>query len=130
MLVRHDHEHEPEIWRDGVTTRMYASAASGAHQVVAFEQWCSPGNGAPSHLHAVEEILRITSGSATVWVGDDQEDLTTGASIIIPAGVIHGFRNTGSDTLQVLAILAEPVFEARYVEGERDVRRWGDAGNG
>jgi mannose-6-phosphate isomerase-like protein (cupin superfamily) len=105
---------------------MYAAASSGAHQLVAFEQWCSPGNGAPSHLHAVEEILRIISGSATVWVGDDRAELTAGATIMIPAGAVHGFRNSGPDTLQILAILAEPVFEAHYVEGKRDVRRWGE----
>jgi mannose-6-phosphate isomerase-like protein (cupin superfamily) len=125
MLVRHDRDDAVEVWRDGVNTRMYASATSGAHQLVVFEQWCTAGNGAPSHLHAVEEVLRIIRGTADVWVDDDHETLAAGATIVIPAGAVHGFRNMGADSLQVLAILAEPVFEAHYVEGSRDVRRWG-----
>ena len=47
-----------EEWRAGVTTRMRASAANNATQLCLFEQWCDPGHGAPTHLHAVEEILR------------------------------------------------------------------------
>lgn len=124
MRVRVDAECEIEVWREGVETRMYASAAIGAHQLAVFEQWCAPGHGAPSHVHAVEELLRIVAGEAEVWVGDDREQVAAGASVLIPAGVAHGFRNTGDGALQVLAILAEPVFEARYLDPERDVRRW------
>ncbi len=124
MIVRADGECEVEVWREGVETRMYASAATGARQLTVFEQWCAPGHGAPSHVHAVEELLRVVAGEAEVWVGDDHHRVVAGASVLIPAGVVHGFRNTGTGTLQVLAILAEPVFEARYIDPERDVRRW------
>ena len=124
MHVRRDADCETEVWRGGVETRMYASAPSGARQLTVFEQWCAPGQGAPSHVHAVEEVLRVVAGEAEVWVGADRQQVEAGASILVPAGVAHGFRNTGVATLQVLAILAEPVFEARYLDPERDVRRW------
>ena len=124
MRARTDAECQVEVWRDGVETRMYASAATGARQLTVFEQWCAPGHGAPSHIHAVEELLRIVAGEAEVWVDEDRERVTAGANVLIPAGAIHGFRNTGDGTLQVLAILAEPIFEARYLDPERDVRRW------
>lgn len=124
MHVRADEDCDVEVWRDGVETRMYASAATGARQLTVFEQWCAPGHGAPSHVHVVEELLRIVAGEADVWVGDEHAHVVAGASILIPAGARHGFRNTGDNTLQVLAILAEPIFEARYLESERDVRRW------
>lgn len=124
MKIRADADCPLEVWRDGVETRMYASAESGAGQLTIFEQWCAPGNGAPSHLHAVEEVLRIVHGTAEVWVGDEHTTVPAPASVLIPAGIVHGFRNIGETTLQVLAVLAEPVFEARYIEPERDVRRW------
>jgi hypothetical protein len=50
-----DHvEQEREQWRPGVLTRMRVSAVTGAAQLCIFEQWCDPGCGAPTHLHAVE----------------------------------------------------------------------------
>lgn len=124
MHVVDEREVVVDLWRDGVETRMYASAVSGAQQLTVFEQWCSPGNGAPLHRHAVEEVLRIVSGQAEVRVGDESAHVNAPASVIIPAGAEHGFTNTGPDTLQVLAVLAAPIFEARYSEPERDVRRW------
>lgn len=124
MKVRTDADCTLEVWRDGVETRMYASAETDAGQLTVFEQWCATGHGAPSHLHAVEEVLRIVAGTADVWVADERQTVTAPASVLIPAGIVHGFRNVGETTLQVLAILAEPVFEAHYIEPERDVRRW------
>jgi hypothetical protein len=53
-----DHANQKtEEWRGGVMTRMLVSAVSGAFQLCQFEQWCEPGKGAPTHLHAVEEVL-------------------------------------------------------------------------
>ncbi len=124
MHVRRDRDLDNERWRDGVETRMYASAEAGTGQLTVFEQWCAPGVGAPLHLHAVEEVLRIIEGWAEVIVGDERQTCDAGSTIVIPAGVRHGFTNIGQDTLRVLAILAAPIFEAHYAETERDVRRW------
>lgn len=124
MLIARDAEREVELWRDGVETRVFASAVEGSHQLAVFEQVCEPGIGAPPHLHVVEEVLRVIDGMATIVVGDEQATLRAGDAVTIPAGVIHGFTNTGATPLRVLAILASPIFEARYVEPERDVRRW------
>ena len=113
-----------ETWRDGVETRMLAAASNGARELCIFEQWVSPGNGAPTHLHPVEEVLTVLSGSAEVWVGDERFPLAAGQSAIVPARSRHGFSNTGTGTLHVQAVLASGHFEASY-EGRSDVvKRW------
>lgn len=124
--MRHirDADQELEIWRAGVRTRMYASAAAGSSQLVVFEQWCDPGHGAPAHWHSVEEVLRILSGEARIFVADEESTVGPGESVIIPAGVEHGFINTGDAELHTQAILAAPVFEAHYVDGDRTSYRW------
>lgn len=127
MLHIRDEDREPEIWRDGVSTRMFVSAATGAAQLTVFEQWCDPNCGAPNHVHAVEEVLRVLSGVAEIWVDNERRAVTSGESVIIPAGVRHGFKNTGADPLHTLAILAEPIFEVHYTESGRSDRRWGPA---
>jgi quercetin dioxygenase-like cupin family protein len=113
-----------EEWRKGVLTRMRTSAANGASQLCLFEQWCDPGHGAPTHLHAVEEVLHVLDGTADVWVGETHHTLVNGQLIIVPAGVKHGFANSGSGILHIQSTLAAPVFEAAYDDKRETPRRW------
>jgi quercetin dioxygenase-like cupin family protein len=112
-----------EIWRPGVRTRLRVAAATGAAQLCQFEQWCDPGCGAPTHIHAVEEILTVLAGEADVWIGDEVRRLSAGQSALVPAGQRHGFTNTGAGVLHVIATLAAPIFEAAFENGQTP-RRW------
>ena len=115
---------ERETWRDGVETRMLVAAKNGARELCVFEQWVSPGNGAPTHFHQVEEVLSVIAGEAEVWVDDERFQLRAGQSAIVPARSRHGFNNIGTAPLHVHAVLASASFEASY-EGRSDVvKRW------
>lgn len=124
MLIVRDVDQPLDAWRSGVETRMLVSSRTGAGQLTVFEQECAPGHGAPSHVHAVEEVLRVLAGRAEVWVDTDRATLGAGCSVIIPAGAVHGFTNVEDEPLRILAILAAPIFEARYTGDGRDSRRW------
>lgn len=113
-----------EEWRPGVVTRMRISAQTGANQICIFEQWCDPGNGAPTHHHAVEEILTVIAGETDVWLDDQHIAMQADQSLVIPAGRRHGFTNVGTDTLHVQAILASPIFESAYDDARETPRRW------
>ncbi|HLZ04052.1 MAG TPA: cupin domain-containing protein [Bradyrhizobium sp.] len=103
---------------------MLFSAERGAAQLCIFEQWVAPGTGAPTHSHPVEEVLTVRDGEAEMWIDADHVRVTAGQSLLIPAGRLHGFRNSGEGTLHLHAVLASPIFEATP-EGEREpVRRW------
>ncbi len=120
-----DHgDHAREEWRAGVLTRMRVSALTGAAQLCVFEQWCDPGCGAPTHLHAVEEVLTVLAGQAEIWVDDQHAAVAAGQSVLVPAGRRHGFRNSGTDVLHILATLAAPIFEASFDDLGEIVRRW------
>lgn len=121
-----DHTTEPkDEWRPGVMTRMRVSAKIGATQLCLFEQWCDPGLGAPTHYHAVEEVLSVVEGVAEIWVGNERQIAKAGQSVVIPAGISHGFKNAApSGTLHVMATLASPVFEAAYEDKRETPRRW------
>ena len=113
-----------EHWRPGVETRMLVSAESGATQLCLFEQWVAPGNGAPTHSHPVEEVLTVCEGEAEMWLDQQRATVRAGQSLIVPAGRLHGFRNSGTATLHIHAVLASPIFES-LPEGATDVvRRW------
>ena len=113
-----------EHWRPGVETRMLVSARTGAAQLCIFEQWGAPGTGAPTHSHPVEEVLTVREGEAEMWMDDERVTVTAGQSLIVPAGRLHGFRNSGSVTLHLHAVLASPYFEARPEGATETVRRW------
>ncbi|MBR0850113.1 cupin domain-containing protein [Bradyrhizobium diazoefficiens] len=103
---------------------MVISARNGATALCIFEQWVDPGAGAPTHSHAVEEVLTVRAGEAEMWIDAEHVTVTVGQSLLIPAGRNHGFRNSGTATLHVHAVLASAIFEA-LPEGARDVtRRW------
>jgi quercetin dioxygenase-like cupin family protein len=114
----------PEQWRPGVETSMRVSAASGATQLCIFEQWIAPGNGAPTHSHPVEEVLTVIAGEAEMWLDDFRAIVSAGQSLIVPAHRRHGFRNSGTTTLHIHAVLASAVFEAMPEGGAEMVRRW------
>jgi quercetin dioxygenase-like cupin family protein len=116
-----------ELWRVGVETRMVVSAKSGAAQLCIFEQWVAPGAGAPTHSHPVEEVLTVREGEAEMWMDEQRAIVTAGQSLIVPAGRQHGFRNSGTATLHIHAVLASPVFEATPEGGVEATRRWGAA---
>ena len=124
-----DHERQAsEQWRPGVMTRMHVSAATGSVQLCVFQQWCDPGKGAPTHLHAVEEVLTVLEGEAEIWIEDERATLTAGQSMIVPAGRKHGFRNTGGGTLHVQAIAGRADLRSRLRRQGRGLAPLGAGG--
>jgi len=110
-----NHTNQPlERWREGVMTRMRMSILAGGRQLCIFEQCCESGLGAPIHLHAVEEVLEVVEGTAEIQLGKERAVVTANQSVLIPAGVKHGFKNLESAMLHVRATLAAPIFEATY----------------
>ena len=114
----------PEQWRPGTETRMRVSAVNGAAQFCIFEQWIAPGAGAPTHSHPVEEVLTVLDGEAEMWMDDQRITVLAGQSLVVPANRVHGFRNSGTTTLHIHAVLASPVFEAVPEGATEMVRRW------
>jgi len=64
------------------------------------------------------------AGKAEIWIDKESIVLTSGQSLIVPAERKHGFRNAGSQTLHIHAVLASPIFEAKFDGSVEPVRRW------
>ena len=66
-----------------------------------------PGAAHKFHYHPqLEEILYILSGKAEQWVEREKRVLGPGDSVYLPARMVHGTYNLGSEPLDFLAILA------------------------
>lgn len=120
-----DHSSQPiEKWRDGVMTRMRMSILLGGRQLCIFEQFCDHGLGAPIHIHATEEVLEVIDGRAEIYLNGETAVVGANQSVLIPAGMKHGFKNVEKGILHVRATLAAPIFEASYEDRSEISRRW------
>jgi mannose-6-phosphate isomerase-like protein (cupin superfamily) len=59
-----------------------------------------------------------------MWVDEQRAIVAAGQSLIVSAGRRHGFRNSGTTTLHIHAVLASPAFEATMDGAAEPTRRW------
>ena len=85
---------------------------TAAEQLLMVRVLMPPGRAHQFHRHpTMEEIIYVVSGTAEQWVDREKRLLGPGDIAHIPADVVHGTYNAGSDTLVFLAILSPAKFE-------------------
>lgn len=66
-----------------------------------------PGQEHRLHTHpGMDKVYLVLRGSGVFLLDDRQLDMEEGMMLVAPEGVGHGIRNSGSERLVVLAILA------------------------
>ncbi|MFY9821893.1 MAG: cupin domain-containing protein [Thermoanaerobaculia bacterium] len=66
-----------------------------------------PGQEHKLHAHAgMDKVYHVLAGSGVFLLAGREEPMEAGMMLIAPEGVMHGIRNTGTERLLVLAILA------------------------
>jgi quercetin dioxygenase-like cupin family protein len=66
-----------------------------------------PGQEHKLHAHSgMDKVYQVLSGTGVFVLENEEIAMEAGVMLIAPEGVPHGVRNTGSDRLVVLAILA------------------------
>jgi uncharacterized cupin superfamily protein len=77
-----------------------------------FTEEVAPGAAIPKHKHhGEEEILLIQTGTAHVWLGDQEYDARAGALVFIPANTWISLKNAGTENISLVAVWNEPGFE-------------------
>lgn len=101
----------------GLAIRHLITASQESTALYAGEQWLEPGERVLLHTHPVEEVLIFTAGTGEVRLGDETVSIGAGTTVHIPAGEIHGFRNTGEDRLRVFVIFPGNTFAQTDMSG-------------
>ena len=66
-----------------------------------------PGQEHRLHAHAgMDKVYHVLAGQGVFLLEGREEPMAAGTMLIAPEGVLHGIRNTGTERLLVLAILA------------------------
>ncbi len=73
-----------------------------------------PGEGPGLHIHPYPETWIVRSGRAIFRAGTEEIEAGPGDVVVAEAGTPHGFRNPGSDRLELVCIHA----------AERMVQEW------
>jgi len=69
-----------------------------------------PGQGPPLHTHPYVEVAFTIEGRATMTIGDETREVTSGGVAVIPAGTPHRFVNSGDTILRQIDVHASPKF--------------------
>jgi len=66
-----------------------------------------PGQEHALHAHAdMDKVYQVVAGRGVFLLESDEIAMEPGVMLVAPEGVPHGIRNTGSERLVVVAILA------------------------
>jgi len=77
-----------------------------AHLMVGLNAF-EPGQAHEPHAHqGIDKVYHVLAGRGRFLLDDEEVSMEAGLMLVAPAGVRHGIRNTGSERLLVLAILA------------------------
>lgn len=85
---------------------------NGSQHLVAGTEVLAPGAALPKHRHLIQdEILLIQSGTAHVWLGEEERDLHAGGLVFIPANTWISGKNIGTEPIALTFIFSAPGFE-------------------
>lgn len=101
-----------------IDLRIVAPATEG--EMAVWESIVAPEAGPPLHIHAREdETFYVLSGLFQVWVGDRTVLTAAGATMFLPRGIPHTFRNIGKTDGRILCMATPGGFEEFFLEVER-----------
>jgi mannose-6-phosphate isomerase-like protein (cupin superfamily) len=80
-----------------------------------------PGVGPKLHRHPYPEVFVIESGQATFRIGEATTVVEAGYVVVSPAGEAHGFVNSGTGELRLVAIHGAGRFDTEWLEGVDEV---------
>jgi len=85
---------------------------NGSQHLVAGTEVLGPGATLPKHRHLTQdEIVLIHTGTAHVWLGDQERDLHAGGLVFIPANTWVRAKNVGSEPVSLTFIFSAPGFD-------------------
>jgi quercetin dioxygenase-like cupin family protein len=102
-------------WKTGrIKVKLTGAQTGGAFSQV--ETLDPRGTATPLHIHHNEdEAFYVLEGSVTVFVGDEQLELSQGAFALVPRGVPHAYLVT-SDVARMLVTFSPAGFDEAFVD--------------
>ena len=99
-----------EAFADGATYQTIVGDEAGSTPVRVGVQVSPPGYSTGTHSHPYLEVVSVIEGTGEAWIeGEDGVvDIGPGTTLVLPAGVRHGFRVTGTGPMRTHGVHASP----------------------
>jgi quercetin dioxygenase-like cupin family protein len=107
----------------GLPTQHLVNERNGSTGLFVGQQWLQSGERVYLHTHPCDEALTFLSGTGEATLGETIVPIGIGRSLFIPTGLLHGFRNTGSDVMHVMVFFPIPYFAPTGIVDEADRRQ-------
>ncbi|QKY21213.1 cupin domain-containing protein [Halolamina sp. CBA1230] len=88
-------EYEPVGAAEGMRKGVLLDEHDGAPNFAIRRFELDPGAEVPEHTNAVEHEQYVLAGEYTVGIAGEEYTVSAGDSLLIPAGVVHWYRNEG-----------------------------------
>jgi quercetin dioxygenase-like cupin family protein len=92
-----DVEYESVDAADGLSKGALLSEADGTPHFAMRRFTIDPGAAVPKHTNAVEHEQYVLAGEYVVGIDGEEHTVSAGDSLLIPAGVVHWYRNEGDE---------------------------------
>jgi quercetin dioxygenase-like cupin family protein len=93
-----DIDYESVDAADGLSKGVLLDESDGAPHFALRRFELAPNSEVPRHTNAVEHEQYVLSGEYVVGIGDEEYTVSAGDSLLIPAGVVHWYRNESDET--------------------------------
>ncbi|MGH3588794.1 MAG: cupin domain-containing protein [Pseudonocardia sp.] len=118
-LAQADQQQKLE-WLDGGTFSVLLDAAATDGQLTVGRFDVGKGEAPPFHMHTREdEIFMLIKGTALLWAGEEEMELSEGGIVYLPRNIPHGYRIT-SDRADLLMIATPGGLEGMFRMAGRD----------
>jgi quercetin dioxygenase-like cupin family protein len=111
------------VWLVGdlIEVKLASEDTGGAYSMV--EETSPPQGGPPPHIHHnVDEALYVLEGEVEFLAGEQSIPASAGATVYIPRGTLHTFRNVGTAPSRILALISPGGFEKFFLEAGEPAR--------
>lgn len=104
-IIKRQDMTSPQSSAPGMESLRLVDAEHGSVSLRAGEATLSPGARIPTHIHPnTEEAMVVLEGAVDVVVGDQRTTLGPGDSMLAPAGIVHGTRNSSDQPAKLISM--------------------------
>jgi len=111
-----DIEYEDVGAAEGMRKGVLVAEEHGAPNFAIRRFELDPGASVPEHTNEVEHEQYVLAGEYVVGIGDEEHTVRPGDSLLIPAGVVHWYRNEGDEPGAFLCAVPNGDDEIELVE--------------
>ncbi len=96
--------------------QFFAYGGAGAEKSTAIYFAMPPGKRLGRHVDTAEETQLILSGAGELLLDEGSRPVRAGDVFVLPEGVAHDLRNTGTDDLRIVAFFSSPQVEQHWTK--------------